>query len=85
LIGRQSPSSKSHFVFAFKFAIKGVASHAFYRWDKRDWLAMFLHAPERIQLFRLFKDYHDLTNRFMTASSIFGVADNCGIELLHPI
>src|SRR5215475_4351321 len=39
------------------FAIKGVGTHAFYRWLRRDSQAWFPHVPERTRLFRLFKTH----------------------------
>ena len=29
------------------FALKGVGERAFYRWLKRDWVALFPHLPDR--------------------------------------
>jgi hypothetical protein len=58
------------------FALKGVGERAFYRWLKRDHLALFPKLPERTRLFRLFKVHQVWTDR---------VADTYGIELLHPM
>jgi hypothetical protein len=67
------------------FALKGVGNRAFYRWLERDWKALFPRLPDRTRLFRLFKAHQDWTNCFLAASSLLGVADTYGIELLHPM
>lgn len=69
---------------ALLFAIKGVGNRAFYRWIKRDWLALFPRLPERTRLFRLFAAHQEWTDRFLADPTILGVADTFGIELLHP-
>jgi len=67
------------------FALKGVGDRAFYRWLKRDCLALFPHLPDRTRLFRLFKAHQAWTDRFLAESTLLGVADTYGIELLHPM
>lgn len=69
---------------ALLFAVKGVGNRAFYRWVKRDWLALFPALPERTRLFRLFTAHADWTARFLADPTVLGVADTYGIELLHP-
>lgn len=67
------------------FALKGVGNRAFYRWVRRDLLALFPKLPERTRLFRLFNVHQDWTHSFMAHPTILGVADTFGIELIHPI
>jgi hypothetical protein len=69
---------------ALLFALKGVGNRAFYRWVSRDYRALFPRLPERTRLFRLFNRHHVLTDRFMAAPTLLGVADSYGIELIHP-
>lgn len=69
---------------AVLFAIKGVGDRAFYRWIARDWRSLFPKLPERTRLFRLFKTRPDWTNSFLAETTVLGVADSYGIELLHP-
>ncbi len=69
---------------AVLFAIKGVGDRAFYRWITRDWRNLFPKLPERTRLFRLFKTHQDWTDCFLAETTILGVADTYGIELLHP-
>ena len=66
-------------------ALKGVGNRPFYRWLTRDYRALFLHLPERIRLFRLFKTHHDWTQVFLAAPTVLGGIDTYGIELIHPI
>ena len=66
------------------FALKGVGDRAFYRWLRRDWLTLFPKLPERTRLFRLFSTHQDWTHRFLAETTILGVVDTYGIELLHP-
>jgi hypothetical protein len=70
---------------AFLFAIKGVGNRAYYRWLRRDWLALFPCLPERTRLFRLFKAHREWTARFFAEPTLFGVIDTYGIELIHPV
>lgn len=70
---------------AFLFALKGVGNRAFHRWLKRDFKHLFPSLPERTRLFRLFKRYAPLTERFLATPSLLGVIDAYGIELIHPI
>lgn len=70
---------------ALLFALKGVGNRAFYRWVKRDYLALFPALPERTRLFRLFKTHTEWTTRFLAAPTVLGVADSFGIELIHPM
>jgi hypothetical protein len=67
------------------FTLKGVGNRAFYRWLKRDHLALFPDLPERTRLFRLFEVHHAWTDRFLAEPTLLGVADTYGIELLHPM
>lgn len=69
---------------AVLFAIKGVGDRAFYRWIARDWRSLFPKLPERTRLFRLFKTHPDWTNYFLAETTVLGVVDSYGIELLHP-
>jgi len=66
------------------FAIKGVGNRAFYRWIERDYLSLFPTLPDRTRLFRLFVAHQEWSARFMAEPTFLGVADTCGIELLHP-
>jgi hypothetical protein len=66
------------------FALKGQKGRAFYRWLSRNWRYLFPHLPERTRLFRLLVHYRDLTDHFLAESSMFGVVDSFGMELLHP-
>jgi hypothetical protein len=70
---------------ALLFALKGGGERAFYRWLKRDYLALFPNLPHRTRLFRLFKVHQRWADRFLAAPTLLGVADTYGIELLHPI
>jgi hypothetical protein len=67
------------------FSLKGVGERAFYRWLKRDHLALFPKLPERTRLFRLFKVHQAWTDRFLAEPTLLGVADTYGLELLHPM
>jgi hypothetical protein len=67
-----------------RFALKAQGQRAFYRWLSRDWRHLFPKLPERTRLFRLLVTYRDLTDQLLAESSLFGVVDSFGIELLHP-
>lgn len=69
---------------AILFALKGVGNRAFYRWLVRDYRSLFPHLPSRTRLFRLFNTHRHWTKRFMAGSSLLGLIDTYGIELLHP-
>ena len=69
---------------AILFALKGVGNRAFYRWLERDYRTLFPHLPSRTRLFRLFNTHRHWTKRFMAGSSLLGLIDSYGIELLHP-
>jgi len=69
---------------AILFALKGVGNRAFYRWLERDYRSLFPHLPSRTRLFRLFNTHRHWTKRFMAGSSLLGLIDTYGIELLHP-
>lgn len=69
---------------AVLFAIKGVGDRAFYRWIVHDWRSLFPKLPERTRLFRLFKTHPEWTSYFLAETTVLGVADSYGIELLHP-
>ncbi len=66
------------------FALKGQKGRPFYRWLDRDWRHLFPKLPERTRLFRLFTAYRHLTDELLAETSIFGVVDSFGIELIHP-
>jgi len=42
---------------ALLFALKGVGNRAFYRWLKRNYVALFPGLPHRTRLFRLFNSH----------------------------
>ncbi|MBC8445966.1 MAG: transposase [Chloroflexi bacterium] len=69
---------------ALLFALKGVGGRAFYRWLKRDFLALFPKLPHRTRLFRLFNSHRKWTNGFMAEPTMMSVIDTYGIELIHP-
>lgn len=69
---------------ALLFALKGVGSRPFYRWLKRDYLHLFPNLPVRTRLFRLFNSHNHWTEQFMAETSVLGVIDTYGIELIHP-
>jgi hypothetical protein len=66
------------------FALKGKGGRAWYRWLARDWRHLFPNLPERTRLFRLFTAYRYLTDQLLAETSILGVVDSFGIELIHP-
>lgn len=65
--------------------LKGVGNRQFYRWLKRDYLALFPHLPDRPRLFRLFTIHQNWTNCFLIEPSMLSVIDSYGIELIHPV
>src|SRR6267378_7559980 len=67
------------------YALKGVGNRAFYRWLTRDYRTLFPLLPERTRLFRLFKTHQNWTRTFLAASTVLGVIDTYGVELIHPI
>lgn len=67
------------------FALKGSSQHAFYRWLRQNWFALFPALPERTRFFRRLKTHRRLTEKFLAEPTIFGVIDSYGIELCHPI
>lgn len=69
---------------ALLFALKGVGNRAFYRWLKRNYVALFPGLPHRTRLFRLFNSHRKWVKRFMAEPSLIGVIDSYGIELIHP-
>jgi hypothetical protein len=69
---------------ALLFALKGCGNRAFYRWLRNNWLPLFPHLPHRTRLFRLFNSHQKWIDRFMADSSLIGVIDSYGIELIHP-
>jgi hypothetical protein len=69
---------------ALLFALKGVGNRPFYRWLKRDYGHLFPHLPVRTRLFRLFNTHRKWIERFMADTSMIGVIDTYGIELIHP-
>src|SRR5207237_10234643 len=70
---------------ALLFAIKGVHERAFYRWLRRDWLALFPQLPERPRLLRLFAAQRDGTERLLTEDRYVGVAIRIGYTQYTPI
>ena len=66
------------------FALKGGYFRAFYRWLKRDWRHLFPNLPCRTRLFRLFNSHRKWIDLFMAQTSMIGVIDTYGIELIHP-
>ncbi len=66
------------------FALKGVGNRAFYRWAHRDLRRLFPAVPERTRFFRLLALHRQWTEEFLADSSVLGVVDSYGIELLHP-
>src|SRR3989304_6395358 len=69
---------------AILFALKGVGNRAFYRWLIRDYRPLFPTLPDRTRLFRLFNTHQHWTKGLMAESSLIGVVDTYGIELIHP-
>ena len=69
---------------ALLFTLKGVGNRAFYRWLIRDYLALFPNLPCRTRLFRLFNTHRKWIERFMAETSLMGIIDTYGIELIHP-
>jgi hypothetical protein len=69
---------------AILFALKGVGNRAFYRWLSRDYRPLFPKLPDRTRLFRLFNTHQPWTQSLMAESSLIGVVDTYGIELIHP-
>lgn len=69
---------------ALLFSLKGVGNRAFYRWLTRDYLHLFPGLPERTRLFRSFNSHQKWIGCFMAKTSLIGVIDTYGIELIHP-
>lgn len=69
---------------ALLFSLKGKGNRAFYRWLRKNWLHLFPKLPERTRLFRLFNSHRPWVERFMAKTSLLGVIDSYGIELIHP-
>jgi len=69
---------------ALLFALKGVGNRGFYRWLVRDYRNLFPALPERTRLFRLFNSHRHWTRKFLAETSLLGLIDSYGIELLHP-
>jgi len=70
---------------ALLYALKGTGQRAFWRWLTRDYRPLFHQLPDRTRLFRLFNSHRHYVERFLAESSLIGVIDSYGIELLHPI
>ena len=66
-------------------ALKGVGNRVFYRWLTGDYHALFPCLAERTRLFRLFRIHQDEIQAFVATSTVLGVIDTYGIELIHPI
>ena len=47
-------------------------------------MPLFPRLPDRTRLFRSLATHQDWTLRFLAESSLLGVIDSYGIELLHP-
>lgn len=69
---------------AMLHALTGKGNRAFWRWLTRDYRDLFPKLPDRTRLFRLFNSHRHLIGEFMAQSSLIGVIDSYGIELLHP-
>jgi len=69
---------------ALLFALKGSGNRAFYRWLARDWRHLFPELPDRTRLFRLFNSHQKYLTLFMAGTTLTGVIDSYGIELIHP-
>src|SRR5205807_6341352 len=66
-------------------ALKGVGNRAFYRWLTKESRALFPRLRERTRLGRLLKTCQGWTQVFLAASTVLGVIDTYGIELIHPM
>ena len=66
------------------YALRGQGFRALYRWVQKELKWLFTRLPEQSRLFRLLRAHHGLCHRFMAPSTVFGVCDTLGIELLHP-
>jgi hypothetical protein len=69
---------------ALLYVLKGDGQRAFWRWLVRDYRPLFPHLPDRTRMFRLFNSHQPLLAAFLAESSLLGVVDSYGIELLHP-
>ena len=67
------------------FAIKGVDERAIYRWIRQNHLVLFPSLPEHTWLFRSLKTHWNPPLRFLAGSSLLGIEDRCGIELIHSV
>ena len=70
---------------ALLYALKGSGQRAFRRWLTRDYSELFPNLPDRTRLFRLFSSHRHYADRFLAESSMLGVIDSYGIELIHPV
>lgn len=66
------------------FALKGRGTRAFYRWASGNLKGFFPHLPDRTRLMRLLAAHPDWTRHFLAETTLLGVADSYGIELIHP-
>ena len=66
------------------FALKGRSFLAFYRWLKRDFLALFPQLPERSRLQRILEKYAFWCVDFLAQPSFFTVMDSYPIETIRP-
>ena len=66
------------------FALKGTTERAFYRWIERDLKPFFPCLPHRTRLFQLLATHAKWTERFLAETTVLGVADSYGVELIHP-
>lgn len=69
---------------ALLYVLKGGGQRAFWRWLTRDYRPLFPHLPDRTRLFRLFNSHQPWIDAFLAETSLLGVVDSYGIELLHP-
>ena len=67
------------------FALKGGYFSSFYRWLRRDYLALFPGLPDRTRLQRLLKKHVNWFEHFLVKPTFFTVMDTYPIELLFPI
>lgn len=66
------------------FAIKGGRFQAFYRWIDFNHRNLFPKLPEVTRLSRLFLNHQPWCNEFLADTSLLGIIDTFGIEMIHP-
>jgi hypothetical protein len=67
------------------FVTKGIGPRAFSRWLTGNYRYLFPHLPSRTRVFRLFCSHRQWGARFLAATTVLGVIDAYGIELIHPM